>query len=246
MDGSNFIDTFYNTAKDCLKNLRLDDERLIFISPGIKSTQIGINLRMAWMGQEFPLLMIDVDIVPTVEAPWPQHHPQPPLTPSDTNTVFISNTTRKVWRFSFGAAENHIMRKLSNCQRRVFLGCKLLLSSLKVSWWMPKETKRQFTFWDKKAFRLSVPAGFVLKNVFFEELEDVQDADLWTDDHLLDRMKSVFGRMCADHSDPKCQMPRKVMAYFGGDTQLPSFARGAPDILTFLRSLDAVPIQPSS
>lgn len=246
MDGSNFIDTFYNTAKDCLKNLRLDDERLIFISPGIKSTQIGINLRMAWMGQEFPLLMIDVDIVPTVEAPWPQHHPQPPLTPSDTNTVFLSNTTRKEWRFSFGAAENHIMRKLSNCQRRVFLGCKLLLSSLKVSWWMPKETKRQFTFWDKKAFRLSVPAGFVLKNVFFEELEDVQDADLWTDDHLLDRMKSVFGRMCADHSDPKCQMPRKVMAYFGGDTQLPSFARGAPDILTFLRSLDAVPVQPSS
>ncbi|XP_069983140.1 uncharacterized protein [Penaeus vannamei] len=246
MDGSNFIDTFYNTAKDCLKNLRLDDERLIFISAGIKSTQIGINLRMAWMGQEFPLLMIDVDIVPTVEAPWPQHHPQPPLTPSDTNTVFLSNTTRKEWRFSFGAAENHIMRKLSNCQRRVFLGCKLLLSSLKVSWWMPNETKRQFTFWDKKAFRLSVPAGFVLKNVFFEELEDVQDADLWTDDHLLDRMKSVFGRMCADHSDPKCQMPRKVMAYFGGDTQLPSFARGAPDILTFLRSLDAVPIQPSS
>lgn len=246
MDGSNFTDTFYNTAKDCLKNLRLADDRLIFISPGIKNTQVGINLCMVWMGQEFPLLMIDVDIVPTVEAPWPQQHPRPLLTPSDMNTVYLSNTTRKEWRFSFGVAENQIMKKLSDHQRRVFLGCKLLLSSLRVSWWVPKETKKQFTFWDKRVFRLSVPAGFVLKNVFFEELQDVQDEDLWTEDHLLDRMKSVFSRMCEDQSDPKCQMPRKVMAYFGGNTQLPSFALGAPDILAFLRSLDALPVQPNS
>ncbi|XP_047499128.1 uncharacterized protein LOC125045741 [Penaeus chinensis] len=246
MDGSNFTDTFYNIAKDCLKNLRIGDERLIFISPGIKNTQVGINLCMVWMGQEFPLLMIDVDIVPTVEAPWPQQHPRPPLTPSDMNTVYLSNTTRKEWRFSFGVAENQIMKKLTDHQRRVFLGCKLLLSSLTVSWWMPKETKKQFTFWDKRVFRLSVPAGFALKNVFFEELQDVQNANLWTDDHLLDRMKSVFSRMCEDPSDPECQMPRKVMAYFGGNTQLPSFALGAPDILVFLRSLDALPLQPSS
>ncbi|XP_063615822.1 uncharacterized protein LOC134789018 [Penaeus indicus] len=246
MSGSNFTDTFYSIAKDCLKNLRIGDERLIFISPGVKNTQVGINLCMVWMGQEFPLLIIDVDIVPTVEAPWPQQHPRPLLTPSDMNTVYLSNTTRKEWRFSFGVAENQIMKNLTDHQRRVFLGCKLLLSSLKVSWWAPKETKKQFTFWDKRVFRLSVPAGFALKNVFFEELQDVQDANLWTDDHLLDRMKSVFSRMCEEPSDPECQMPRKVMAYFGGNTQLPSFALGAPDILAFLTSLDALPVQPSS
>lgn len=238
MQGSNFTDTFYQTAKRCLKNLRLGDERLIFISPGIEKTQVGINLHMIWMGQEFPLLMIDVDIVPTVEAPWPQQLPQPLLTPSNMNTVYLSKMVGREWRFSFGFAENQIMSKLSSHERRVFLGCKLLLSSLKVSWWVPREAKRQFSFWDKRVFRLSVPDGFVLKNVFFEELQDVQDADLWTDDHLLDRIKSIFSRMCEDDNNSKYQMPRKVMAYFGGNTQLPSFAQGAPDILAFLCSLN--------
>ncbi|XP_042216787.1 uncharacterized protein LOC121862540 isoform X2 [Homarus americanus] len=238
VEGPNFVNTFSEALFQCLQNFKLSDPRLNFVPPGARKTQVGTNVSFVWEGTEYPMLLIDVDMVPILKIPWPKDQDRPPLTPADVDTLYLSNTGDGDWRFSFSAIENKIFSALTDDQRLVFLSCKLMIVSLKVESWAPRDRKELFTYWYGRRFKLPAPAGFILKNTFMMELEEVKDAALWDPSHLHERMRSIFCRMCKTDTNEKTGENRyfhgKVRAYFGGNAEKPSVGLGAPEILRAL------------
>ncbi|XP_037775312.1 LOW QUALITY PROTEIN: uncharacterized protein LOC119572333 [Penaeus monodon] len=224
-----FLDTFYSTVKECVSDYEPEDERMAFIPPGVKRTQVGVALSLVWMGKEYPLLLVDVDIVPTFEAPWPEDLPRPPLTPPHLKSVYINSIGNGEWRFSFAQAENEIMRNLTDDQRQVFLACKMVLSSLKVEKWAPKDIQNRFQYFDKLFFKIPSPKGFILKNTFFLELQDFKDDRFYWKDRLQKRIRSVFKRMHKAGTNE----PVKIEAYFAGSTEASCIGSGIAEIVSF-------------
>ncbi|XP_042881990.1 uncharacterized protein LOC122259333 isoform X2 [Penaeus japonicus] len=229
LKGNNFLYTFYSMVKECISILEPEDKRLTMIPPGVKRTKVGVGLTLVWTGKEFPLLLVDVDIVPTMEAPWPADLPRPPLTPPHIKSVYINSIGNGEWRFSFAQAENEIMKNLTPDQRRVFLACKMVLSSLKVEKWAPRDIQSRFKYFDKIFFKIPSPKGFILKNTFFLELEEFRDHSYYWTDRSEKRIRSVFERMC----EKGRKGPAKIEAYFAGSTQPSCIGYGAPNIVSF-------------
>ncbi|XP_063612337.1 uncharacterized protein LOC134785836 [Penaeus indicus] len=224
-----FLDTFYSTVKECVSDYEPEDERMAFIPPGVKRTQVGVGLSLAWTGKEYPLLLVDVDIVPTMEAPWPEALPRPPLTPPHLKSVYINSIGNGEWRFSFAQAENEIMRNLTDDQRQVFLACKMVLSSLKLEKWAPKDIQNRFQYFDKLFFTIPSPKGFILKNTFFLELQDFKDDTFYWKDRLQKRIRSIFKRMYKAGT----KEPVKIEAYFAGSTEASCIGYGIAEIESF-------------
>ena len=110
------------------------DTNLTIIEVG--TTGVGVSLTMAWTGFEYPLLHIDVDLVPVIQLPYPEEIPHPPLLnrwipnnhgpphqivlggktwtiPLDqVKSAYISADGRGLWRFSTGIVENYCMLKI--------------------------------------------------------------------------------------------------------------------------------------
>ncbi|XP_027209268.2 uncharacterized protein [Penaeus vannamei] len=229
LKGTRFLHTFYDLVKGCISNIDPEDERMTIIPPGVKRTKVGVGLSLAWTGKEFPLLLVDVDIVPTMEAPWPPDLPRPPLTPPYLKSVYINSIGNGEWRFSFAKAENEIMKNLTPDQRLVFLACKMVLSSLKVEKWASRDIQNRFKYFDKIFFKISSPKSFILKNTFFLELQEFKDQRNYWTDHLEKRIRSIFERMC----EKDIKEPVKIEAYFAGGTEAPSIGYGASEIVSF-------------
>ncbi|XP_047469290.1 serine/threonine-protein phosphatase 6 regulatory ankyrin repeat subunit C-like isoform X2 [Penaeus chinensis] len=244
LEGSLFLTKFYNVIKRCLLKCDMGDRRLTIAYPGVKRTRVGVGLRLLWLGEEFKILHLDIDIVPTVEAPWPDQFPKPNIASPFLNNVYINSTGDGKWRFSFARAENFIMKNLTPEQQTTFLACKMIMTRLKLEEWVPKEARDEYKYFDSKFFRIPTPRGFLLKNSFFFELEMARDHSLWTKDKIKDRMKSIFKRMCTEFTHPTTGEitlePGKVEAYFGKSTQTSECGYGAPDIYCFLDALPAL------
>lgn len=250
MKGTRFLDRFYSIAKESLIEMDLKGGKLKVITPGIKRTQVGINLSLLWSGTEYPMLFIDIDFVPTVRAPWPEGLAKPncSLDSHHLEEVYLNNVGEDEWRLSFGPTETEIMRGLSVNKRYVFLVCKMILAAFKTENWVPVEIKNQFMYWDSRMFTLHSKGGFALKNCFFEELASITNEEEWAKEKLLKRAQSVFERMCLIEEQPSsvedmevngpAEYPKPVKAYFGGDTEKASEYFIAPEIVRFLRDVN--------
>ncbi|XP_042858456.1 uncharacterized protein LOC122244579 [Penaeus japonicus] len=238
------LENIYYTVKQCLATCEPKDNRLAIVLPGVKKTQVGVGLSLVWTGKVFPLLLVDVDVVPTMKAKWPYKQKETKLLPSAFDNVYINSIGNNEGRFSFALAENAVMKDLSEDKRRVFLACKMVLSALKVEKWAPRHIQNKFKYFHDRFFKIPSPKGFLLKNTFFLELEEVTDEERWTEGHLVERMISIFRKMCEKYTDPATQVtswePAAVKPYFAGRTQSPCIGFGAPEILEYVESTKGV------
>ncbi|XP_069956729.1 uncharacterized protein [Cherax quadricarinatus] len=231
-------DTFYDEVKQCLINMNFENKQLAPVLPGLKKTQVGVGLSLTWSGRQYPLLLVDIDIVLTIRAKWPDNLSKPKLLSPNINNVFLNSIGENEWRFSFAIAENHIMKTLPEDHRLVFLACKMVLASLKVEGWVPRQIKKQFTYWDARQFRIKPPGGFSLKNAFFLELEETKKNLSWRKKTLLEKIQSVFQRMCIQ--DNNTVRDGCIAAYFGGDTEKSPLCSGAAVIYSFLETFKEI------
>ncbi|XP_064121925.1 uncharacterized protein LOC135226379 isoform X2 [Macrobrachium nipponense] len=242
ISGEEFLNRFYLTARESLMEMDPNVGRLKLMMPGIKKTQVGIEIFFLWSGTKYPMLFVNIDFVPTVKAPWPDNLPKPncSLGSSSLAEIYLNKVDGDEWRLSFGSKETMIMQMLPECKRNVFLACKMILAALKTESWVPLKLKAHFTYWDSRMFSLPSKGGFALKNCFFQELEEVTDVSEWESAQLLTRACSVFERMCILGSPQEASIdcPKPVKAYFGGDTEKASIYSCAPEILHFLRNFD--------
>lgn len=77
----------YCTVRQCLVNCEPEDKRLAIVLPGVKKTEVGVALSLVWIGEVFPLLLVDVDVVATVRVSWPPALRRPKLMPSTFDSV---------------------------------------------------------------------------------------------------------------------------------------------------------------
>ncbi|XP_045105084.1 ankyrin-1-like isoform X2 [Portunus trituberculatus] len=171
LQGNNFMTSLYEEVHRCLTGHTLLDKRLSLVPPGLISTQVGVALALAWQGQEYPLLLVGVDLVPVLEVPWPGKIPRPFLTPADTTTIQLSNAADATWRCSFALAEAKVLETLSPVERQAQLMGKVILSRLKAEPWMPRHKKSFCTWFDTREWNIPVPSGFCFKNAFLRWLE---------------------------------------------------------------------------
>ncbi|XP_045119413.1 uncharacterized protein LOC123509278 [Portunus trituberculatus] len=171
LQGNIFMTSLYEEVHRCLTDHTLLDKRLSLVPPGLTSTQVGVALALAWQGQEYPLLLVGVDLVPVLEVPWPEQIPRPFLTPADTTTIQLSNAADATWRCSFALTEAMVLETLNPAERQAQLMGKVLLSRLKTERWMPRHKKSFCTWFDTREYNIPVPSGFCLKNAFLLWLE---------------------------------------------------------------------------
>ncbi|XP_045606769.1 serine/threonine-protein phosphatase 6 regulatory ankyrin repeat subunit C isoform X2 [Procambarus clarkii] len=236
---SNWKNMFFEAVQSAVEHHEVVDHRLSFVPPGVTRTKVGAGLALAWQGQQYPLLLVGVDLVPVMKVRWPKGVDRPFLIPHDQDQVYLTSIGGGEWRFSFAGIEASILRQLDIHERRTFLSCKTLLSCMKPEPWMTKHLKRRFRWWDSRYWNIPAPCGFALKNCFFMELEKKRKhRDIWTEDKLVERMCSIFRRMCEDCTDPSTNseqlVPHKVFAYFGGKFERPKLGVGAPEIVKHL------------
>ncbi|XP_069185151.1 serine/threonine-protein phosphatase 6 regulatory ankyrin repeat subunit C-like isoform X2 [Procambarus clarkii] len=251
LHGNNLVIKFYDRVRECLKSHTIGDERLSLVPPGLTRTQVGVALSLAWQGSEYPLLLVSVDLVPVVVAPWPEEISRPPLTPETSQIIQLSNKEDGSWRCSLAATEVEVLQQLEPQERRVFLTCKTLLSRMKAEPWMPRHVKNQFSWWDSRYWKVPTPAGFCLKNSFLGLLHRKRETGMeWQEKDILTIVRSVFRDMCHEMVDPstgvESLVPAKVNAYFGGDCEKPKMGEGAPDIVGYLDTLSEIAGKPKT
>ncbi|XP_045608790.2 serine/threonine-protein phosphatase 6 regulatory ankyrin repeat subunit B [Procambarus clarkii] len=245
--GNNLITKFYDRVYHCLKNYTLHNKKLSLVPPGLTRTQVGVALALAWQGEEYPLLLVSVDLVPVLEVPWLEGIKRPLLTPDTSQLIHLSNTQDGSWRCSFASTEVSLLKGLDPTEYQVFITCKFLLSRMKAEPWMPRDQKNRFSWWDSRYWKVPTPAGFCLKNAFFQHLEEKRtnaatnaSTNASTEHKKILTVKSVFRKMCLDIICPNCMnerlVPGKVGAYFGEECERPKVGEGAPEIVNSLET----------
>ncbi|KAG7156241.1 Ankyrin-2-like 4 [Homarus americanus] len=236
LKGNKLMSNLYERVRETLKSYVLQDDRLSLVPPGVTRTQVGLALSLAWQGSEYPLLLVDIDLVPVLSVTWPKEIMRPPLTPDDSQMIHISNTGDAKWRGSFAATEVEVVKRLDPQERQVFLTGKILLSYMKADSWMPREVKNQFSWWDSRYWSIPIPAGFCFKNSFLMLLQEKRKKRIqWKEENTMTHVMEVFEVMCLKTDDTKHIVPGKVHAYFGGDYEKPKVGEGAPRIIDFLK-----------
>ncbi|XP_045136985.1 ankyrin-2-like isoform X2 [Portunus trituberculatus] len=172
LQGNRFMAGLYEEVHHCLAGHILEDKRLSLVPPGLTSTQVGVALAFAWQGQEYPLLLIDVDLVPVLEVPWVEQVSRPFLTPEGTTTMQLSNAADGTWRCSFALTEAKVLETLRPAEHQVQLMGKVLLSRLKAEPWMPQHKKRFFKWFSTREWNIAVPSGFCFKNALLRWVEE--------------------------------------------------------------------------
>ncbi|KAK8733782.1 hypothetical protein OTU49_006477, partial [Cherax quadricarinatus] len=242
LQGKSLINNFYELVRRVLEKQTFESRHLSLVSPGVTRTQVGVALAFAWQGKEYPLLQISIDLVPVLAVQWPAEVSRPPLTPASINQLYICNTTDGEWRCSFAGAEAEVLSQLDPQERRIYLGCKTLLSHLKADPWMPREVKANYTWWDSRKWKIMIPAGFAMKNSFLNQLQHKREQKIeWRDEDLINMIITILRDMCQDFWDPTAGLeslvPSKIHAYFGGEFETPKTGEGAPEIIKVLKEL---------
>ena len=228
IDGYKFREEFYKLVKEVIPTLidQFEDKRLTVIYPGVKKTGVGVGLTLAWTGTEYPLLLVDVDLVPVIQTESPEGNDHPLLTThlaqeqkdcshtivlagrtwtfssEEMNAVYVNCCVcrchgKSSWRFSTALLENYIMRRLSKNQRDVYIIIKFLITQFKPEGWFSVDMIERYCYFADKYFSFPAPPGYILKTAFFLELEEVKEESVWEEDFFLQRIRSVFVRMSA-------------------------------------------------
>ncbi|XP_063857741.1 ankyrin-1-like isoform X3 [Scylla paramamosain] len=251
LEGNRFMTSLYEEVHRCLAGHTLQDKRLSLVPPGLTSTQVGVGLSLAWQGEEYPLLLVGVDLVPVLEVPWLEQVSRPFLTPEDTTTMQLSNTAEGTWRCSFALTEAKVLGTLTPAERQVQLMGKVLLSRLKPERWMPRHKKSFFKWFATREWNIAVPSGFCFKNAFLRWLEHRRwrEVELGTgqeQDHTKELelgregdparwLVEVFRLMCANPEETREHLTtQNSSAYFGGDCEGRKPGDGAPVIVQCL------------
>lgn len=213
--------------------------------------------------KKYPLLLVGVDLVPVVKVPWLDEVKQPRLTPQGATHMYLSNTDNGSWRCSFAQTEASVLRNMGGMDHLVALGHlvqlmgKLLLSFLKAEPWMPKHRKTFCTWFVMRAWGISLPSGFCLKNALLRWLdEELRQLDNKQREDGGDQSKEekhnealkresendpvkvllqLFRSMCDVPTDKRGRLKaRNTPAYFGGECESPKQGFGAPIIVQYL------------
>ncbi|XP_045105073.1 uncharacterized protein LOC123500419 [Portunus trituberculatus] len=187
LQNNKFMAGLYEEVHRCLAGHILEDRRLSLVPPGLTSTQVGVALALAWQGEEYPLLLIGVDLVPVLEVPWVEHISRPFLTPEDTKTMQLSNAADGTWRCSFALTEAKVLESLSPAERQVQLLGKVLLSRLKAEPWMPYHKKKFLKWFSTREWNIPVPSGFCFKNALLRWVEQKRREEMagtWDGKHV--------------------------------------------------------------
>ena len=244
---TNLLEKFYACAQEAVKEIIPTlDPRLTLILPGIKRIGCGICLTLAWYGKEYPLLVVNIDMVPSFKTPRPDNFPLPNL--AKERNIGKELEAAYIVQTNIGEGENRTATTLLeqhwflddslDCQIFIFILAKLMISKLKTEKWAPVLFKDRFKYFDSHNFKIPSTSGFILKSALFKNLEDVPKSEDWEDCHIVERLKGLFRAMCDEHTDGAGNreniFPGHLPNYFSPKTQPKETGLMAPTILRFI------------
>ncbi|CAL4201435.1 unnamed protein product [Meganyctiphanes norvegica] len=239
---NNFIDYFYNATNSALKTFVFESPNISVIYPGIQKTRVGIALFLVWSEASQCVLLPSIDLVPTVLANWPKDNDLDSL-PKELQDmvadipISIACYGSNQWRYCLSRVESKIISNLSEDKQSVILACKLLSGFLKTDWWYPDYYKNLYRVWNYTYLKVDSPVSYVIKTLFFKELSEHIDSDLWKKNHFFDRVISVFMGMVKCNEEGKIMQAAQVKSHLLPMFESPRFGDGAIDIINFLLEL---------
>ena len=158
-----------------------------FCQPLIKLSKAGIKMAVIWNGTAYPMMLIDIDVTPSIHfAGWPKSSKVPSSRVlrncEDVGYHVVPKTEGNnplLWRLSFSKAELEILRNVSDMQGICYTSLKII-----------KDTTLGLSL--REFSHLGNLHTYMLKTKFFEELEKSPDARLWSKNELVDRICSIF------------------------------------------------------
>ncbi|XP_047470249.1 uncharacterized protein LOC125025941 isoform X1 [Penaeus chinensis] len=232
----NFILFFKRATERALENFQFQSPYLSVIYPGLETTKVGLALYMAWCEPGPRTLLLSVDLVPAVRAPWPEVnglHQLPYNIREEVHDMPVSLTScgQNSWRYSLSVTEARIISDLCEDNKRVvIMACKLICSMLKYDWWYPEKYKRHYQVWNRVYLKLDSPVSYIIKTLFTKEISRAMD---WKAEHFIERIMSIFDNMIsADTSEIA-----RVKSFLLPEYESNRFGYGAPAIKSFLEDL---------
>nr|XP_027209520.1 uncharacterized protein LOC113803018 [Penaeus vannamei] len=234
----NFILFFKRATERALKNFQFQSPYLSVIYPGLETTKVGLALYLAWCEPGPRTLLLSVDLVPAVRAPWPEVnglHQLPYNIREEIHDMPVSLTScgQNSWRYSLSVTEARIISDLCEDNKRaVIMACKLICSLLKYDWWYPEKYKRHYQVWNRVYLKLDSPVSYIIKTLFTKEVSRAKD---WAPEHFIERIISIFDNMIsADTSEIA-----RVKSFLLPEYESNRFGYGASAIKSFLEDLRA-------
>ena len=175
--------------------------------PVVSTSKAGVKMTLFWRGNVYKFMPIDIDITPAIHFPdWPKSAKVPPShVLSDCAAVGYHVVPKSeggdslLWRLSFSIAELKILQNANPVQGACYTSLKIIKGQTA----LPKSSKH--------FFHLGKLHTYVLKMKFFEELEHCEDAELWQENKLTDRICSVLESTANLLSQKR---PSQVESYF--------------------------------
>ncbi|CAL4068360.1 unnamed protein product, partial [Meganyctiphanes norvegica] len=241
---TNLLDEFFDCAQEAIKEIIPSlDPRLTLISPGIKHIGCGVCLSLAWYGKEYQLLIVNIDLVPSIKTRRPNNFPQPLLAERfiinphlEPAYIVQTHIGEGEYRTATTLVEQQIMLDPSlEHQSFVFMIAKLMISKLKSEKWAPLFFKDRFRYFDSQFFKIPTPSGFMLKSAYFHELENLPNAEDWKGNCIVNRLRGIFKAMCRKTEDTDILYSGMIHNYFSPTTQPAERGLMAPAILNFIQ-----------
>lgn len=239
----NFILFFKRATESALEDFQFQSPYLSVIYPGLETTKVGLALYLAWCEPGPRTLLLSVDLVPAIRAPWPEInglHQLPYNIREEIHDMPVSLTScgQNSWRYSLSVAEARIISDLCEDNKRaVIMACKLICSLLKYDWWYPERYKRHYQVWNRVYLKLDSPVSYIIKTLFTKEISRARE---WTEGHFIERIISIFDNMIsADTSEIA-----RVRSFLLPEYESNRFGYGASAIKSFLEDLRAGRFRP--
>lgn len=179
----------------------------VFCHPVISTSKAGVKMTLFWRGNVYKLMPIDVDITPAIHVPnWPKSAKVPPshvLSGCEDVGYHVVPKSEGgdslLWRLSFSIAELKILQNANPVQGACYTALKIIKGQTALP-----TTSKQF-------FHLGKLHTYILKMKFFKELEHCEDAELWQETKLTDRVCSVLESTANLLSQKR---PSRIESYF--------------------------------
>ena len=168
-----FSRTSYDTCKFC--------------QPLINLSKAGIKMAVIWNGIEYPMMLINIDVTPSIHfTGWPRSSKMPSThllaNCEDVGYHVIPKSEGNdplLWRLSFSKAELEILQSTNEVQGLCYTSLKIL-----------KDTTSGLSTGEFSHF--GSLHTYVLKTKFIEELENTPDARSWSRNELVNRLCSIM------------------------------------------------------
>lgn len=194
-----FRDEFHKAIGKSLSSYTFTSKYMWLTYPCVTKANIGTSVYLVWYDSG-NVRLVRVLLIPVLKAAYPKENRNEDVSKlldrylKSDFSVHIANEGGDKWSYVLAQMEHEILAQITEEQRSIFVGCKLLTNLLYSCWWFPKQhSRRHGRAWGNYVAGIMALPQSLLSSLFFDELSRTTPED-WSHSKFLERIISIYKR----------------------------------------------------